>query len=962
MGVGVDIEADIPNGTEASMKEVAKGLVNIGLEGDARAAHDEIASSSRSKSRLKVPAGMDIDFEPPSTAAAATNDMDWDVDFDGGADGYGSRSSSPEHVREEPETVKTGPPKRKSTASPTKSPLKKPVYQSKAKGKKHRAVEDITERDIQDKKQPAKARTPTEKSGVQRVGPDDIVELEDSDDEDSTQMKLKTPKKSRKSMVVPSDEEAEIDTSKSKRTRPASKSKSSSPSKANVSPAQIGSTPRLKAKPKPKPKAKAPTPESEDDDEGEVPHPFRLNGASSKPSGQRQPASTDEGESAPNPDSQLKTKKLMRRVTVELEKTVGGVRVGGQGKHIVTVGGEKAEEGVEGSRLKKSERDKTAATVIDTPSRLVPGPAETTPTSAPIGLLKRTKGDARTRIKKKTPKDKAFPASEGENASEEEIVQIRTKGGKEKDGKNGAKKVVSDDEGEVEHGRSSRRSTKAQPQASISESHQKPKSSAKASIRSKPPRVYSTDEGPVLESDSDDELPAQPFLSTKMKAKAEAPERDQAVSRLASRGRKKKTVVSEAEGDEEEEQATKKTTPKSPPKRIVSVLMPSLAISRGTKPKSKRKAADVGKKSEVTGSKTASASAMSTAQPIEADNDSASEEQGEEEEVSVLVSPRTRGALAKEESLRVIAGQASTSAKVLGASKTKTTTIKKTSNSISKTRKSIKSKAPEPVPMDVDDETPAPLATSARTSTTPVSTVSIAPPRRNAAAKASQRLHETIMPDVVNFEAQMKKSKGKGRQSGSSFGAFAHGFEEDERTQKLKRKGLDVDDEAADAGDEDGKWRKKRRVSDENEDQNILSSNLKGKKKAPDRGDDVDMDESGGMVDKKSSSKGKAKIEEDADLCVSISIELILFSWYHRSSSVTVMTTQVTLSDDVLKALLKLGVKITTRASECTHLLARQVVRTEKFLCALANAPFILTDQWAIASASAKKLLRACVD
>jgi len=217
------------------------------------------------------------------------------------------------------------------------------------------------------------------------------------------------------------------------------------------------------------------------------------------------------------------------------------------------------------------------------------------------------------------------------------------------------------------------------------------------------------------------------------------------------------------------------------------------------------------------------------------------------------------------------------------------------------------------------------------------------------------------MPDVVNFEAQMKKSKGKGRQSGSSFGAFAHGFEEDERTQKLKRKGLDVDDEAVDAGDEDGKWRKKRRVSDENEDQTILSSNLKGKKKAPDRGDDVYMDESGGMVDKRS-SKGKAKIEEDADLCASISIELILFSWYHRSSSVTVMTTQVTLSDDVLKALLKLGVKITTRASECTHLLARQVVRTEKFLCALANAPFILTDQWAIASASAKKLLRACVD
>jgi len=40
----------------------------------------------------------------------------------------------------------------------------------------------------------------------------------------------------------------------------------------------------------------------------------------------------------------------------------------------------------------------------------------------------------------------------------------------------------------------------------------------------------------------------------------------------------------------------------------------------------------------------------------------------------------------------------------------------------------------------------------------------------------------------------------KGRQSGSSFGTFAHKFEEDERTQKPKRKGLDVDDEAATRG------------------------------------------------------------------------------------------------------------------------------------------------------------------
>ena len=59
-----------------------------------------------------------------------------------------------------------------------------------------------------------------------------------------------------------------------------------------------------------------------------------------------------------------------------------------------------------------------------------------------------------------------------------------------------------------------------------------------------------------------------------------------------------------------------------------------------------------------------------------------------------------------------------------------------------------------------------------------------------------------------------------------------------------------------------------------------------------------------------------------------------------------------------IKALVKLGVKMTTRPGECTHLLARQVVRTEKFLCALASSPYILSEKWALASAETKRLLR----
>ena len=54
----------------------------------------------------------------------------------------------------------------------------------------------------------------------------------------------------------------------------------------------------------------------------------------------------------------------------------------------------------------------------------------------------------------------------------------------------------------------------------------------------------------------------------------------------------------------------------------------------------------------------------------------------------------------------------------------------------------------------------------------------------------------------------------------------------------------------------------------------------------------------------------------------------------------------------------KLGVKFVTKPTECTHLLVRSVVRTEKFLCAMAVAPFVLSEKWATMSAANRKLFR----
>ncbi|KAF8512309.1 hypothetical protein BU17DRAFT_54108 [Hysterangium stoloniferum] len=56
------------------------------------------------------------------------------------------------------------------------------------------------------------------------------------------------------------------------------------------------------------------------------------------------------------------------------------------------------------------------------------------------------------------------------------------------------------------------------------------------------------------------------------------------------------------------------------------------------------------------------------------------------------------------------------------------------------------------------------------------------------------------------------------------------------------------------------------------------------------------------------------------------------------------------------QALVKLGVKFTQKPHECTHLVTMGLARTEKFLCALPQAPFVLDGKWLLACASAKKI------
>ncbi|KAF5393226.1 hypothetical protein D9757_000723 [Collybiopsis confluens] len=175
---------------------------------------------------------------------------------------------------------------------------------------------------------------------------------------------------------------------------------------------------------------------------------------------------------------------------------------------------------------------------------------------------------------------------------------------------------------------------------------------------------------------------------------------------------------------------------------------------------------------------------------------------------------------------------------------------------------------------------------SSRDKTTAPLTPTGSRPTRRAAERASQQLRDTVMPDVVSYETEMKKRR---RQSSSAMPQ-------------------DKDEQ----GDED--------------------NNVEGR------------------VAGKADSKDGPGSEE-------VPVSLLKRAKKAKAGSIRIMTTQVTLNDETKKTLEKLGVRFVTKPSECTHLIAPKILRTEKFLCALAVSPCILTEQWVHDSIRANALL-----
>ncbi|KAH9892440.1 hypothetical protein C8Q73DRAFT_698027 [Cubamyces lactineus] len=217
------------------------------------------------------------------------------------------------------------------------------------------------------------------------------------------------------------------------------------------------------------------------------------------------------------------------------------------------------------------------------------------------------------------------------------------------------------------------------------------------------------------------------------------------------------------------------------------------------------------------------------------------------------------------------------------------------------------------------------------------------PSRRTAATNATRKLHDVIMPDVLSFQKELKKgtvrpaheleqaaSKGKGRANNGA------GGEVKPKGKKRPSVGSGEEDE-----DEEEMPEKKKRKAGTTE----VESAPKGRKK--------------GAVSRRSTTEPSEEPESQEPLPRKKTAAAPPAAEPTRTETKTirVMTTQLTLGDDVVRTLTKLGVKFVTKPTECTHLLVRSIVRTEKFLCAVAVAPYVLGEHWAIRSATVRKLL-----
>ena len=437
------------------------------------------------------------------------------------------------------------------------------------------------------------------------------------------------------------------------------------------------------------------------------------------------------------------------------------------------------------------------------------------------------KRDARTRVRKR--KAEVVEAEVDEDEQEEPAIIVKSSSTRRKTtaktlftfasvkvkGKEKPRVHNSDSEEEEEAVH------KPEPQKTTKKSVRESKPAVKSRTKTKTKtrlESYSDDDDdaeeeaePVQElSDSNSDLPAAPVLSlmngkkdkrvtggstpkTILKRKPVVSISAPAAKSTKSKARGRGTVESEDDDGDDVRGAAVASTPK----RAVSVLMPSFNLSAN------KKGGSSGGVKEVEKSRNRKKAKLSVS----------SEEDDENHDEEELVSPRTR-AITRTESIRVMSNHHVSTKYPSGAV---SGSVKKNTSAVASSSKSkLKSK---PAQMDIDGSPSPPFRATKtlRKSDTKSSPTTKALLKRSAATKATQRLHDTIMPDVVQFESQMKRSRKSGGMS-----AF--------KVEGERKRGQTGDE------NEDGEERvkKRRRVDDDDDDDDVagsISVNAKGKGK-----------------------------------------------------------------------------------------------------------------------------------
>ncbi|KAF9051195.1 hypothetical protein BDZ89DRAFT_1057049 [Hymenopellis radicata] len=246
--------------------------------------------------------------------------------------------------------------------------------------------------------------------------------------------------------------------------------------------------------------------------------------------------------------------------------------------------------------------------------------------------------------------------------------------------------------------------------------------------------------------------------------------------------------------------------------------------------------------------------------------------------------------------------------------------------------------------------------------------------KRSAATKATQRLHDEIMPDVLKHQQELKnksrRSIGTDISNQKKRTASAHDDGDNESSIRITKKSrLSAT----------GKGKQKAESVSEDEEDEQLTKRSTAKQPRKSNGtvieveSDVEPTSKAKPTKTSKSQKGRKSTvkepdsESDAEPASTAKVSKRVPKTQNGTLSSPskasgkpprIMTTQVTLSDNVSKQLAILGAKTTTRPSDCTHLIVPRIIRTEKFLCALAAIPWIVTEEWATESVKAAKLLQ----